>query len=400
MQYQIPKGLFDILPYGVEHTWQLSERWQYVEQIMRKVAHDYSLKEVRTPVFERTELFQRGVGETTDIVSKEMYTFLDKADRSMSLRPEGTASLMRAFIEHNLANISSFHKFYYIGPMFRYERPQAGRYRHHHQFGIEIIGNPSFEQDVETIDLLMELYRRLGLKNISLHINSVGDFETRNNYRKALQDYIRPFLPQLSVESQERFEKNPLRILDSKGEEDIPIVAKAPSILDFLSPTAKLHFDNVLHLLTLLSIPYTINPKLVRGLDYYTHTVFEVQGQSKGAQCALGGGGRYDNLLETFGGPNLSGVGFGTGIERILQSMDEEKISFPNINSPFVYIAPLEESAREMAIQMGFELRHHAIPTEIELQSKKIQKALQHANKLHASFIAILGSEEMEKKKI
>jgi histidyl-tRNA synthetase len=400
MQYQIPKGLFDILPYGTEHSWQQSNKWQWVEQIIRKVALDYSMQEVRTPVFERTDLFQRGVGETTDIVSKEMYTFLDKADRSMSLRPEGTASLMRAFIEHHLASLGSFHKFYYIGPMFRYERPQAGRYRQHHQFGVEVIGNPSYEQDVEVIDLLLELYRRLGLKKVSLHINSVGDFETRNNYRKALQDYFRPHLCHLSRESQERFEKNPLRILDSKGEEDIPIVAKAPSILDYLSPSAKNHFDHTLHLLDILHIPYTINDKLVRGLDYYTHTVFEVLGQSKGAQCALGGGGRYDNLLESFGGPNLPGVGFGTGIERILQTMEEEGLNLVSTNAPFVYIAPIDPSCLEMAILLGQELRHKSVPVEIELQGKKIQKALQYANKIQAPYIALIGSEELEKKKI
>ncbi|MBI5345554.1 MAG: histidine--tRNA ligase [Chlamydiae bacterium] len=396
MQYQIPKGLFDILPYGAENPWQLSEKWHYIESIIHKVALDYGYKEIRTPIFERTELFIRGVGETSDIVSKEMYTFLDKAERSMTLRPEGTAPIMRAFIENNLSSLGKLHKLYYFEPMFRYDRPQAGRYRQHHQFGVEAIGNTSFEQDAEVIDLMLEVYRRTNLKNITLLINTVGDAESRKNFKRALQEFLQPSLLNLSKDSQERFDKNPLRILDSKDEKDIEILKTGPNIFDYLTSRSKNHFTSLLKFLDNLKISYKIDQKLVRGLDYYDNTVFEAVSSDLGAQSSLGGGGRYDKLLSNFGGPDLSGIGFGMGIERLLQTMIKQNSPFPSESFPFVYFIPLDETAKEICFKLASELRHMQIPTEIDLTSQKIQKGLQNANKLGALNCVILGEEELK----
>ena len=277
MHYTIPKGVFDILPQDpeTENAWRNSDRWQYIEEVIRKTCITYGFKEVRTPIFERTELFLRSVGEGTDIVSKEMYTFLDKGERSMTLRPEGTASLMRAFTEKKLYTQQTLHKYFYIGPMFRYERPQAGRYRQHHQFGAEAIGIDKPEQDVELIDLVCTLYKKLGLKNLNVMINSVGDNESRSAFKNALKGYLEPKFDQLSEDSKIRFHKNILRILDSKDPSDQQILNGAPSIIDYLNEENKAHFDKVCHLLKNLGIDFTINPRLVRGFDYYNKTVFE-----------------------------------------------------------------------------------------------------------------------------
>ncbi|NGX44807.1 MAG: Histidine--tRNA ligase, partial [Candidatus Anoxychlamydiales bacterium] len=323
MKYQIPKGLFDILPNAKENFKEVS-RWQYLESIIKKLAIDYNFEEIRVPIFEKTELFLRGVGGTSDIASKELYTFLDKAKRSMSLRPEGTASVMRAFIENNLSQEKKIHKLYYMGPMFRYDRPQKGRYRQHHQLGIEVIGDKSFEIDAEVIDMLMTLFNRLELTNLKLLINSIGDLETRANYKKALLDFLKPNFENLSEDSKARFDKNRMRILDSKDERDKKILKEVPSILDFLSDGAKKHFENLLNLLDKLDIKYEVDSKLVRGLDYYDNTVFEVVSDKLGAQNSLGGGGRYNSLLKSLGGPDLPGIGFACGLERILQTMIEE----------------------------------------------------------------------------
>ena len=401
MKYQIPKGLFDVLPYGADEEWKEINNWQYVESIIREVTRDYCYKEIRTPVFERTELFQRGVGATSDIVTKEMYTFNDKADRSMTLRPEGTSALMRAFVERHLDQQSKIHKFYYIAPMFRYERPQAGRYRQHHQFGVEAIGNNSPEQDVEVIDLLCEFYRRLGLKNLTVMVNSVGDVQSRIEYKKALKEFLHPHLAELSKESQDRFEKNPLRILDSKDKKDQEILKGAPSLLDHLSEEATDHFETVQKLLQQLKIPYTteVNDKIVRGLDYYTRTVFEVVSEDLGAQNAIGAGGRYDGLIESFGGPDLPGVGFGAGIERILQTMIAQNITFPILSKPFVYFIPLGDKALRECFFFTSQLRKKGIPAEVALHVKKIHTALSTASNLSSQYAVIIGEEELKKKR-
>ncbi|OGN63588.1 MAG: histidine--tRNA ligase [Chlamydiae bacterium RIFCSPHIGHO2_12_FULL_49_9] len=396
MEMQIPKGTFDILPYGVEN-WRLSSLWQYAEEIIRTVCFEYGFKEIRTPIYERTELFHRGVGDTSDIVTKEMFTFEDRGGRSISLRPEGTASAMRSFIENRLANLGSVHKFFYIGPMFRYERPQSGRYRQHHQFGVEAIGVKGPEQDAEIIDLLCQFYKRLGIQNFKVHINSVGDTESRANFRSALLEYLKPFFNELSADSRVRFEKNPLRILDSKDPEDKEIVKDAPSILDYLSNDAKTHFGSLCRLLEATHIPYQIDSKIVRGLDYYNKTVFEILTDDLGAQNTIGAGGRYDGLIPKFGGPDLPSVGFGTGLERVLQVLINQKGAPITEKKPLVYFIPMGEEAMQKCFELATKCRHEKIAAGIELNGKKIQIALQNGSQLGARFGAILGADEMAK---
>jgi histidyl-tRNA synthetase len=397
MQFQIPKGTFDILPYGTDELWRLSPLWQYAEKLIRQTAADYGYSEIRTPIYENTQLFDRSVGETSDIVTKEMFTFLDKGGRSISLRPEGTASVMRSFVENSLSQLGAVHKFFYIGPMFRYERPQSGRYRQHHQFGVEAIGVGAPEQDAEVIDLLLEVYRRLGIKGLKVHINTVGDAETRENFREALKNYLRPSLGELSSDSQVRFEKNPLRILDSKDPKDKEILKNAPSILDSLSNVARDHFDELCRILDRLGVPYKVDPKIVRGLDYYNKTVFEVLSENLGAQSTIGAGGRYDGLIESFDGPDLPGVGFATGLERVLQVMLAQGAAVPKAACTLVYFIPLGAEAKLKCLELATQCRHGGIPAGVELSTQKIQSALQNGVKLEATYCAILGSEEMAK---
>lgn len=392
---QIPKGTFDVLPYGAEEEWQLSHLWQWVEEVCRQTAKEYGYHEIRTPIYERTELFDRGVGETSDIVTKEMFTFEDKAERSMSLRPEGTSAVIRSFIENNLAQIGSVHKFFYIAPMFRYERPQSGRYRQHHQFGVEAIGVAGPEQDAEVIDLLYQFYRKLGIQNLKVNLNTVGDAESRNHFRTALLDYLRPHFGELSADSQVRFEKNPLRILDSKDPKDREIVKDAPSILHYLTDSAKHHFQELCRLLDLIQIPYVINDKIVRGLDYYNKTVFEFITDHLGAQNTIGAGGRYDGLLATFQGPDLPSVGFGTGLERVIQVMLGQKVQLPKPSVPMIYFVPMGEVAREKCFALATLCRRNHIPAEVEWNAKKMQTAMQNAVKSGATYAAILGDQEL-----
>lgn len=395
MKYTIPPGVFDILPTDPKDTWKSSYLWQHIEEMIRKTARDYGFQEIRTPLFERTELFKRGVGESSDIVSKEMYTFIDKGERSMSLRPEGTAPVMRAFIENQLGQQSPTHKLFYISSMFRYERTQAGRYRQHHQFGVEAIGVASPEQDVEVIDLLYTFYQRLGLKHLKLNLNSIGDPECRLAYRKALQDYLYAFLNELSEDSKTRFETNPLRILDSKNPHDRKILLNAPSILDFLNAECKDHFQEVQKLLDQLKIPYSINPQLVRGLDYYNKTVFEVVAEELGAQNSIGGGGRYDGLLKQLGGPDLPAMGFGTGIERIIQTLLKQEIQVPQRNEPSIFLIPLGDEAKKVCFSLLHNLRALGIPAQMDFSGKKLNKAMQLANDVRARFVAVIGDDEL-----
>jgi histidyl-tRNA synthetase len=398
MEYTIPKGVFDILPKEPkdEDNWRASDHWHYLESIIRKCASDYGYREIRTPLFERTELFIRGVGESSDIVTKEMYTFLDKGERSMTLRPEGTASVIRAFVEKHLDQLPGLHKYFYIGPMFRYERPQSGRYRQHHQLGAEAIGIGKPEQDVEVIDLLCELYRRLGLKGLKVMINSVGDEETRKPYREALTKYLQPHFDKLSPESQIRFTKNILRILDSKDETDQQLLEGAPSILDFLSPEARSHFEQIQLLLKQQKIPFVITPNLVRGLDYYNKTVFEVVSESLGAHNTIGAGGRYDGLVSMLGGPDLPSVGFATGLERILQTMVHQNCPFPPPPAPLIFLIPMGEKASQTCFNLLCHLRHHGLPVEMDLSGKKIQNGLQAAVAENAKFSVVVGDRELE----
>lgn len=389
-------GVFDILPQETQEPWRASHIWNYVESVIRQVVSDYGFQEIRTPTFERTELFQRGVGETSDIVSKEMYTFLDKGERSMSLRPEGTAPVMRAFIEHNLNNKAPLHKLYYICPMFRYERAQAGRYREHRQFGAEVIGDASPEQDVEIIDMLYTLYNRLGLKNLQVGLNSIGSVECRLKFRQALQDYLKTYYDELSPESKQRFETNPLRILDSKDAKDKEINANAPCILDFLSEECREHFERVKKLLTSLKIPFRVNPLLVRGLDYYNKTVFEIIAGELGAQNSIAGGGRYDGLLKTLGGPDLPAIGFGCGLERVIQTMLKQGVAIPPPYAPLLFLVALGEEAKGFCFSLLHDLRQQGISVQMDFSNRKINKVMQYADQIKATYVAVIGDNELK----
>ncbi len=396
MKYSAPKGTFDILPSAVkpDTKWRLVSRYAYLEEVLRKTSLDYGFQEIRTPIFERTELFTRSVGESSDIIAKEMYTFEDKAGRSMSLRPEGTAPVIRALIDNQMQEPG---KYFYIGPYFRYDRPQAGRFRQFHQYGVEAVGNRSPEQDVEVIDLILEIYRRLGLQDLTLLINSIGDAATRPAYIKALKAYLQPHFEELSEDSQMRFEKNPLRILDTKNPKEQKLLEGAPSILDHLSPESKAHFETVLGWLDKLKIPYKIEPRLVRGLDYYTETVFEVTSGMLGAQNSIGAGGRYDGLMAQLGGKDLPGMGFATGIERILYTMDGQGASFPEPPHPLLYLIPMGQQAHATLFPLVSELRRKRIPSEISSPVKKLGKAIGEASDLGVRFALIMGDEELKK---
>jgi histidyl-tRNA synthetase len=396
MKYQAPPGVFDIIPEDSREPWRSTHLWQYVEEVIHRTAKEYGFQEIRTPIFERSELFHRCVGESSDIVSKEMYLFQDKGDRQMALRPEGTAPALRAFLEQAMPSRGQVHKLYYVAPMFRYDRPQAGRYRQHHQFGAEAIGIPSAEQDVEVIDILYTVYRRLGLKDLTVKINSIGGGETRERYRNALKDYFQPHFHDLSSDSQRRLESNPLRILDSKDPKDQELAQKAPRILDYLDEASRAHFEEVQRLLESLKIPYTLDPLLVRGLDYYNSTVFEITANALGAQNSIGGGGRYDGLIKMLGGPDLPACGFGSGIERILQTMLGQELAPPLPPGPMVYLIPLGEQAQKEGFLLLHELREMGIPSAMELGGRKLGKAMHYADQLRARYVVVIGDDEIQ----
>lgn len=402
MQYRIAKGVFDILPSDPDPQgqWRESHLWHYLEKIIQELAGQFGYREMRTPLFETTELFTRSIGTGTDIVSKEMYTFLDKAERSITLRPEGTAPAMRAFIEKKLDQQAPIHKFFYIAPMFRYERSQAGRYRQHHQFGVEAIGSSQPQQDAEAIHLLWTLYVRLGLKGLTLNLNSIGDYEARVQFRHALKMYLRPHLDSLSPESQERYETNPLRILDSKDPKDQKWLHDAPHILDFLSPASKAHFETVCQLLSAIGIPYQINHRLVRGLDYYNNTVFEITSSELGAQNSLGGGGRYDGLIQQLGGPDLPAFGFGAGLERIIQTMLAQEVPMPSPPRSDLLLIPLGEEAAFECFKLICGMRGRGLKAEMDFSGKKLKNALRYADAAKIRYVAVIGDQELQTGKI
>lgn len=402
VKYKIPKGVFDILPKDPdpEGQWRNSYLWQYVEGQMRKIAHEYGFREIRTPVFESTELFTRSIGASSDIVSKEMYTFHDKGDRSLTLRPEGTAPAMRAFIENHLDQHAPVHKLFYLFSMFRYERQQAGRFRQHHQFGVETIGIKSPHQDVEVIHLLWTLYDRLGLKGLTLHLNSIGDEEARKAFRHQLKEYLRPHFNDLSPESQQRYETNPLRILDSKNQRDQSLLIEAPKVLDFLNPESHEHFKMVCSLLEKIGIPYQINHKLVRGLDYYNNTVFEITSNELGSQNSLGGGGRYDGLLKELGGADLPAFGFGAGIERIIQTMLAQKVFLPQPPHCQIFFIPLGPEAKQHCFDLVCQLRKVHVAAEMDLADKKLKNAMKYADSIQAKYVTVIGEDELKTQKI
>lgn len=395
MSIKIPPGVFDVLPDNPTETWRSSHLWNYVEDIIRKTASEFGFKEIRTPIFERKELFLRSIGDETDIVTKEIYDFQDKGDRWMALRPEGTAPVMRSFIENHLDQQATTHKFFYIGPMFRYERAQAGRYRQHHQFGAEAIGHENPEQDVEVIALLHTLFSRLGLRNLHVMINSIGDLESRKRFRDDLKLYLKDQYDGLSEDSKRRYETNPLRILDSKELCDQDIVAHAPSILDYLSPACRDHFNRVQELLKQLNISFTVNPKLVRGLDYYNKTVFEVTSSDLGAQNSIGGGGRYDGLIKTLEGPDLPACGFGTGIERIIQTMLAQSVPLPEAPKPTLFLIALGDEAKKICYPLLHSLRQKGISCQMDFSNRKLGKIMHLADNVGATFTAIVGDDEI-----
>lgn len=393
MAFQIPRGTQDILPGEVE-------KWQYVEKIARDICRRYNYREIRTPIFEHTELFLRGVGDTTDIVQKEMYTFKDKAGRSMTLRPEGTAPVVRSFVENKMyGDPNQPIKLYYIGPMFRYERPQAGRFRQFVQFGVEALGSNDPAIDAEVIAMAMELYQSLGLKKLKLVINSLGDIESRKAHRQALIGHFQNRIHELCEDCQVRLEKNPLRILDCKKDRDHELMATAPSILDYLNEESRHYFEKVKAYLTKLGIPFEVDPRLVRGLDYYNHTTFEIMSDAEGfgAITTLCGGGRYNGLVQEIGGPETPGIGFALSIERLLAALGAEGVALPVSRSIDCYIVAVGEKAKEESVPLVHKLRKAGIVADKDYQDRKIKAQLKAADRLNAKFVAILGDDELAK---
>lgn len=388
------KGSYDIVPES-EERWKESACWQHFEAKARELSSIYGFQEIRPPIFEYTEVFTRSVGEETDVISKEMYTFFDKAERSLSLRPELTASIVRAFVENGLHH-KECDRFFYLGPCFRYDRMQKGRYRQFHQFGVELFGPRDPYLDIETMHFLLQFYKSLGLSNISLKINSIGDKEIRKEFEEALKAYFTPFKKALSEDSQRRLLINPLRILDSKEECDQALAKNAPRISEFLTPLRKTFFEDVLQGLSSLGIAYTIDPSLVRGLDYYSDTVFEVVSTNDlGAQNALGGGGRYDGLMKDLGGEDLPGFGFATGIERVLQNMLTENVLPQTESGPEFYIIPLSIASKAYCFTVLNTLRTKGKSALLHLKNCNLKKGLQKASSLRAKFAIFVGDEEL-----
>ena len=386
----IPKGTKDVLP-------QESYKWQFVEKTAREVAAKFNVKEIRTPTFEHTEVFLRGVGETTDIVNKEMYTFNDKGNRSITLKPEGTAGVARAFVENGMQSMALPVKLYYITQCFRYERPQAGRLREFHQFGVEILGAASPETDAEVILLAKAFLDALGVKNITLYLNSIGCKNCRAEYHNALKAYLRDNYDSLCDLCKDRFDKNPLRILDCKNPECKKITAGAPKITDYLCDDCRAHFIRVQNLLSASGVNFKLDPNIVRGLDYYTRTVFEFVSENIGAQGTVCGGGRYDKLISEFGGGDVPGIGFAAGIERLLLLLENSGVEIPREFPVKLYIAPMGEQAAEKAFALIAKLRQAGVVAETDLMGRGIKAQFKYADKLGAEYVGIIGSDELAK---
>lgn len=391
MKLQKPKGTQDILPAE-------SAKWQYVEYVARETFKKYNYGEIRTPMFEHYEVISRSVGDTTDIVTKEMYDFHDKGDRHITLRPEGTAPVVRSFVENKLfaPEVQKPVKMYYIGSMFRYERPQAGRLREFHQVGVECFGSSNPATDAETIAMAYQLFDELGIKNVTLHLNSLGNSESRLTYRQALIDYLEPMRDQLSKDSQRRLDENPLRVLDSKEKEDKEAVEHAPSILDYLDEESQAHFDAVRQMLETLKIPYVIDTNMVRGLDYYNHTIFEFMAKVGDSDLTICAGGRYDGLVEYFDGPQTPGFGFGLGLERLLLVLDKQGIELPIEEGLDVYIAVLGDGANKKALELVQSLRVQGLKAERDYLGRKIKAQFKSADAFKAKAVITLGENEVE----
>ena len=388
---QALRGTRDILPEEVGY-------WQNVEAIAQQILNTAAYQEIRPPIFERTELFERGIGEATDVVGKEMYTFNDRATppRSITLRPEGTAGVLRSFIQNNLYATGGVQRLWYTGPMFRYENPQAGRQRQFHQLGVEVLGSADPRADVEVIAIATDILQALGLKDLRLDINSVGNPEDRPRYRQALVDYLTPYKDELDPDSQDRLTRNPLRILDSKDEHTQKIVEAAPSILDYLGIDSRRHLEKVQQLLTDLGIRYQLNPRLVRGLDYYTYTAFEIQSDDLGAQATVCAGGRYDGLVAQLGGPQTPGVGWGMGLERLILLL--QKLQQPPRPALDFYMISRGEAAEAQALQLAQKLRQAGFAVELDLSGSAFGKQFKRADRSGAVACLVLGDAEAESK--
>lgn len=396
MAIQIPRGTQDILPGE-------SEKWQYIERVAKDLCDLYQYQEIRTPIFESTELFEKGVGDTTDIVQKEMYTFTDKGNRSLTLRPEGTAAVVRSFVGNKMhGNAVQPVKLYYNGPMFRYERPQAGRFRQFVQFGVEALGSSDPAIDAEVISLAMNIYKKVGLKNTKLIINSLGDKESRTKHREALIKHFEPRIGEFCSNCKSRLERNPLRILDCKEDRDHELMETAPAIIDYLNEESLNYFKKVTSYLDEIGIAYTVDPNLVRGLDYYNHTAFEIMLDSEGfgAITTLCGGGRYNGLVQEMGGPETPGIGFAFSIERLLSALEAEKIELPIEKKVDCFIVSLGEAAQDYSVKLVNDLRLNGISAEKDYSGRKAKGQFKAADRVHAKYVAVLGEDELNNNQI
>lgn len=384
-----PKGTEDLLPKD-------SYRWQFLEEKFQSIARLYGYKEIRVPTFEHTELFERGVGDTTDVVEKQMYTFLDKGGRSVTLRPEGTASVARSFLENNLYADALPLKMWYELPCFRYENKQKGRLREFHQFGVEAFGAKGPEIDAEIVSFALEFLKSAGLTDMSVNVNSIGCPECRAKYNEALKGFLKPHLSELCDTCKSRFDRNPLRILDCKSPICGKIAADAPRLLDYICDDCRTHFDGFLACLENLGINYTVDSGIVRGLDYYTKTVFEIISGG----FTVCGGGRYDGLIEEFGGDATPGIGFGLGIERLLLRLDELGVTIPESGKPQIYIAPLGDNAKKEAQKLVLALRKSGISAETDYMGRGLKPQMKYADKIGAKFVLVLGDDEIASGKI
>lgn len=381
---QAPKGTEDLLPAD-------SYKWQYLEKSFKEVCDRFGYREIRVPTFEHTELFERGVGDTTDVVQKQMYTFLDKGGRSVTLRPEGTASVARSFLQHSLYAQALPLKMFYDIACFRYENKQKGRLREFHQFGVEVFGSKGPSIDAEIISLAITFLKKVGLSDLSVNINSIGCPECRKKYNDALKEYFRPHLSELCGTCNERFDRNPLRILDCKSEICQGFAKNAPTILDYICDDCRGHFEDFKKTLDSMEISYNINPGIVRGLDYYTKTVFEIIS----GPFTVCGGGRYDGMIEEFGGDSIPGIGFGLGIERLLIRLEELGIEIPKENELDLYIAPLGDTSKAYTTKLSLDLRCNGINVETDHMDRGLKAQMKYANKLGCKFVAVIGDNEI-----
>ena len=390
MNIQAPRGTKDVLPSEVY-------KWNYVESLFREACEKFGYKEIRTPIFEHTELFHRGVGETTDIVQKEMYSFKDNGSREITLKPEGTAPVVRSFIENKLYAEPQPLKLFYITPCFRYERPQAGRLRAFHQFGVEAFGTSNPSVDAEVIGIAMAFYKKLNISNLELRINSVGCPDCRNKYNETLKEYLSGKLDKLCKTCQDRFDRNPMRIIDCKTDTCKEEIKDVPYMIDHICEDCRTDFEGLKESLTLMEIPYTIDPSIVRGLDYYTKTAFEIISREIGAQGTVCGGGRYDGLIECLGGPSTPGVGFGMGIERLLLTLQNNQIDIPKPPGPDIFIAAIGEKASKEAIKLLHKLRLEDVSADKDHMNRSLKAQFKYADKLQAAYTVVIGDDELEK---